>query len=211
MSKLRGLRERKKLDTKRGIAEIATRLFMKRGFDAVTVADIAAAANVSRMTVFNYFPRKEDLFFDREDETKQIIRNTLVRRLGLSPAEAMRDLARQLIEKGHPFATFTASSARYWRTVTQSVALSARFREMRDELSKEVSSMLMESIGRSRPEAEAQLFAWLLVASLSVAHAEGLRLHRERQTNSSAQKAFLDIFDRGIGGITAALKGTPYV
>ena len=93
MSKLRGLRERKKLDTKRGIAEIATRLFMKRGFDVVTVADIAAAANVSRMTVFNYFPRKEDLFFDREDETKQIIRNILVRRVSLSPAEAMRDLA----------------------------------------------------------------------------------------------------------------------
>jgi AcrR family transcriptional regulator len=211
MSTPRGLREKKKLDTKRGIAEIATRLFMKRGFDAVTVADIAAAANVSKMTVFNYFSRKEDLFFDREDETKQIIRNALMRRRGLSPAVAMRDLAQQLIEQGHPFATFTASSARYWRTVAESVTLSARLREMRDELSKEVSSILSQSMGSSSSAAEAELFACLLVASLSVAHAEGLRLHRKRKTNSTAQKAFLDIFDRGIGGITAALKGTPYV
>jgi AcrR family transcriptional regulator len=210
MATPKGLREKKKLGTRRGIAEVATRLFMKHGFDAVTVGDIAAAANVSKMTVFNYFPRKEDLFFDREDEIKQIIRNALTPRRGLSPAGAMRALARQLIEQRHPFATFTASSARYWRTVTESVALSARFREIRDELSKEVSSMLTESIGLSRPEAEAELFAWLLVASLCVAHAEGLQLHRAKQTNSMAQKAFLDIFGRGISGITAALKGTPY-
>lgn len=58
-----GLRERKKLQTRRDIFEASQRLFARRGFDAVTVADIARAANVSEMTVFNHFPTKEDLFY----------------------------------------------------------------------------------------------------------------------------------------------------
>jgi AcrR family transcriptional regulator len=58
-----GLRERKKQQTWGLIAQTAHRLFQEHGFDAVTVADIARAADVSRKTVFNYFPTKEDLFY----------------------------------------------------------------------------------------------------------------------------------------------------
>ncbi|GAA0390638.1 TetR family transcriptional regulator [Acrocarpospora corrugata] len=56
-----GLREQKKLLTRRAIHETALALFLERGFDAVSVAEVAAAAQVSKMTVFNYFPTKEDL------------------------------------------------------------------------------------------------------------------------------------------------------
>jgi AcrR family transcriptional regulator len=59
-----GLRESKKLQMRQEIADTAMRLFVKRGFDHVTVAEVAAAARVSEKTVFNYFPTKEDLFFD---------------------------------------------------------------------------------------------------------------------------------------------------
>ena len=59
-----GLREAKKLHTRQAIADEAMRLFVTRGFDAVTVAEVAEAAGVSEKTVFNYFPTKEDLFFD---------------------------------------------------------------------------------------------------------------------------------------------------
>ena len=58
-----GLRERKKQQTWGLIAQTARRLFQEHGFDAVTVADIARAADISRKTVFNYFPTKEDLFY----------------------------------------------------------------------------------------------------------------------------------------------------
>src|SRR5438046_6742752 len=58
-----GLRERKKQQTHQAIAEAAQQLFAKRGFEAVTVAEVAAAADVSEATVFNYFPTKEDLFY----------------------------------------------------------------------------------------------------------------------------------------------------
>jgi AcrR family transcriptional regulator len=58
-----GLRERQKQQTRRLIFETASRLFAERGFDAVTVAEVARAADVSEMTVFNHFPTKEDLCF----------------------------------------------------------------------------------------------------------------------------------------------------
>ena len=58
-----GLRARKKRQTRAAIAAAAMDLFQARGFDAVTIADIAAAADVSRKTIFNYFPAKEDLVF----------------------------------------------------------------------------------------------------------------------------------------------------
>ncbi|WP_329456196.1 TetR/AcrR family transcriptional regulator [Streptomyces sp. NBC_01497] len=56
-----GLRERKRAQTQRSIWSEAIALFLEHGFEAVTVNRIAAAANVSKMTVFNYFPTKEDL------------------------------------------------------------------------------------------------------------------------------------------------------
>ena len=73
-----GLRERKKQQTRQLIADTARRLFAERGFDAVTVAEIARAAEVAEKTVFNYFPTKEDLFYRRlegfEDELLDAIR-----------------------------------------------------------------------------------------------------------------------------------------
>src|ERR1700689_4983850 len=91
-------RSRKRLATRQGISNAATRLFFERGFDHVTVDEIAAAADVGRMTVFNHFPRKEDMFFDLDEEIREMLRETLRRRpVQIAPLEALRLLAHRLV------------------------------------------------------------------------------------------------------------------
>lgn len=78
MDNTTGLRENKKLRTRRRLAATALELFLERGFDSVSVADVAAAAEVSKPTLFRYFPSKEDLVLDRfadhQDEAARIVR-----------------------------------------------------------------------------------------------------------------------------------------
>ncbi|HEU5476475.1 MAG TPA: TetR family transcriptional regulator [Gaiellaceae bacterium] len=81
-----GLRETKKLRTRQAIADAAMRLFVKRGFDHVTVGDIAQEAGVSEKTVFNYFPTKEDIFFDEVPERLEALADTV---RGRQPAESL--------------------------------------------------------------------------------------------------------------------------
>ncbi|WP_069625833.1 TetR/AcrR family transcriptional regulator [Streptomyces niveus] len=72
-----GLRERKKRQTYERLSETAIALFLEKGFEKVSVAEIAAAAEVSKPTLFRYFPAKEDLvlhrFADHEDEAARVV------------------------------------------------------------------------------------------------------------------------------------------
>ncbi|MGA5816720.1 TetR family transcriptional regulator [Kitasatospora sp. NPDC094028] len=74
-----GLRERKKERTRRAISEAAIALFLEHGFDQVSVADVAAAAEVSKPTLFSYFPTKEDLvvhrFADHQEQAADVVRH----------------------------------------------------------------------------------------------------------------------------------------
>ncbi|NEB81125.1 TetR family transcriptional regulator, partial [Streptomyces sp. SID14478] len=72
-----GLRERKKQRTRQTLSETAIRLFLEKGYDKVSVAEVAAAAEVSKPTLFRYFAAKEDLvlhtFADHEDEAARVV------------------------------------------------------------------------------------------------------------------------------------------
>jgi AcrR family transcriptional regulator len=86
-----GLRARKKARTRAHIAGTAARLFGEHGYEKVSVADVAAAAEVSEQTVFNYFPTKRDLVLDRDDEVRSRLPERVRGRAeGISPAEAVR-------------------------------------------------------------------------------------------------------------------------
>ncbi|MEV6182325.1 TetR family transcriptional regulator [Streptomyces sp. NPDC052016] len=87
-----GLRERKKQRMFRTVSDIAVRLFVERGFDAVSVAEVAAAAEISKPTLFRYFPAKEDLVLyriaDHEREAADVVAEA--RTAGVPPLAALR-------------------------------------------------------------------------------------------------------------------------
>jgi len=94
-----GLRERKKRAARQGIAAAARRLFAERGFDAVTVAEVAAAAGVSEKTVFNYFPTKEDLAFaGREEGIAQFVEAITQRPPGSSALDVFRSMTHTVLD-----------------------------------------------------------------------------------------------------------------
>jgi AcrR family transcriptional regulator len=86
-----GLRERKKQRTRSRIAGAAAELFAARGYERVTVADVARAADVSEQTVYNYFPAKENLVLDQDEALRErLVRLVRDRPPGVSPAAALR-------------------------------------------------------------------------------------------------------------------------
>ncbi|MFF3317689.1 TetR family transcriptional regulator [Streptomyces sp. NPDC003035] len=98
-----GLRERKKERTRRAISDAAVALFLEKGFDAVSVAEVADAAEVSKPTLFRYFPAKEDLalhrFADHEDEAARVVAG---RGEGVSPLDALRAHVLAGLERREP-------------------------------------------------------------------------------------------------------------
>lgn len=204
-------RTRKRLANRQAISDVATRLFMEHGFDHVTVDQIAAAADVGRMTVFNHFPRKEDMFFDRERAPYDMASAALRRRgEGISPIEALRLLAHRMVEERQPMLPLNRGMQRFVTTGMASEALKARARQMRSELEGELAGLLAASVHRST-DADAHLVAGLLVATWSVAFLQSFgAVIRDGDVVAAAQ-IFLGLIDRGMAGVSAAFAETPYV
>ena len=153
-----GLRERKKQQVRERISGIATMLFLERGFDEVSVAEIAEAAGVSKMTVFNYFPRKEDLFFDRWPAFAEMITAAVRERPSTQSApDALRDMWLGLLDRRHPLSGMHDDRiGSFFRVVLASPALRARVREAIEEVETLVAALFAEA-GEARPEMTAAL------------------------------------------------------
>jgi AcrR family transcriptional regulator len=204
-------RSRKRLTTRRAISLAADRLFFERGFENVTVDQIAAAADVGRMTVFNHFPRKEDMFFDRDEEGRETLREALRQRdPRITPIETLRLLAHRLLSEQVPYLEFSDRSQGFIATVAGSETLKARARAIRDELAQVAAVALAECVGRDPTDPDAQLAANLLLAIWSVAFIAAHRSFRETRDSERANAAFLAIVDKGSLGLKAAMAGTPY-
>ena len=211
MSNPPDLRSRKRLATRQGISNAATRLFREHGFDQVTVDQIAAAAQVGRMTVFNHFPRKEDMLFDRYAETRALLRKALQGRdAGTAPIEAYCLLAHRLVAQKSPLVEFSADSQSFVKVVEGSETLKARARAIRDELARVVAAALAESAGRPANDPDAWLAASLLLAAWSVALVQAHQAFRQRRSAQAARDVFLAVVDKGAIGLKAAMAGTAY-
>ena len=171
MSSTVGRRERKKAEVRQRISDAATGLFLRHGFDRVSVSEIAEAADVARPTVFAHFPRKEDLFFDRYPEVAgPLTRAIRERPAGTSPVSALSDTLVAAAQAGQPPYGMQADMIPWWRTVAASRALQARARELADQLVAELAGA-MAATGTAEPE----LAAALVVAACRTVHLQAIR------------------------------------
>ena len=155
-----GLRERKKRQTRQYISDVATGLFIERGFDAVTVAEIADAANVSVNTVYNYFPAKEDLFFDRSAGlVDRMVRWVRGRSKGESAAVAVLRELREEIEAVSPRVGLMPGYAAFMRVIEDAPALRSRLWAIGQEVQVNLEEALREETGAADEDPMPHLIA----------------------------------------------------
>jgi len=153
-----GLRERKKEETRRRIAGAALELFAARGYDAVTVNEVAAAADVAKATLFAYFPSKESLVLHGVggDDLAGVVAG---RPDGWAPLDALRAYARGLAAE--PVADVPALVTRV-RVIADSPALRAGANGLEDRQRRALAAALAAEY----PQIEAALMAAQITASL---------------------------------------------
>jgi AcrR family transcriptional regulator len=141
-----GLRERHKQETRQAISGAATRMFIARGFDAVTITQVAEAAGVAKMTVTNYFPRKEDLVFDRAEAiVRSLADAATTRRDGESILAAIRrDYAERAARAD---VTLGLSDPAFARMISTSPVLAARNREILDQAERALGDAIAAETG----------------------------------------------------------------
>lgn len=198
---MESLRERKKAETRQRIADVATAMFVERGFDNVPITEIAEAAGVSKVTVFNYFPRKEDIFFDRFPQAHELLTTAIRdRRTDEPPLSALRRLFNSLAEQRHPLGGFEDRYVHFWRTVLDSPALRARVREAIEEFEWHLTDLL------TGIDPHPRLTAALVVAAVRTAYVETatrmLAGATADEVNPDHLVAINRVFDILTGGLT---------
>jgi AcrR family transcriptional regulator len=201
-----GLRERKKEQTRQAIREAALRLFAERGFDGVTVAEIAGAADVSVATLFNYFPTKEDLVYARM-ETFEADLITAIRER--EPGETvLAAFSRFILDIGGLLASKDAEAserlAAIARIVTASPALLAREREISAHYTQSLAALIAEETEAAADDLTPSVAANAL---MGVHRAMLAQVRSRLLTRTSNQRLARDIHSRAAQALQRLERG----
>jgi AcrR family transcriptional regulator len=159
-----GLRERKKQQTRQLILDAATRLFVERGFDGVTVSEIARAAELSEMTVFNYFPTKEDLVFGRMEFFEEQLVAAVQQRA--PEAAAVAAFGRMMLAGIDQLTARTEMIAKAAMLIRASPTLQAREREITARYTARLAGVFTAETGSAEDDIE----AWTAASALMAVH-----------------------------------------
>jgi AcrR family transcriptional regulator len=187
-----GLRERKKQKTRESIQRTALQLFERQGYEETTIDQIAAAAEISPSTFFNYFPTKEDVvLFDAYDPVairmflerpKDEPLNVGLRKVLESLAAAFERDERMVLARGRFFLEVPELRARMWDEVERTQLL--------------IVEMLAERSGRSPDDFELLVTARIVIAALLEASKEWLRTNGRTGLVELTNRA-LDVVESG--------------
>ncbi len=215
-----GLRERKKKLMRQLISDTATLMFLQRGFDEVRVSEIAAACEVSEKTVYNYFPTKESLVLDREEDSATALRRALgPDATHASPVDAVIAI---LSDEMDQFVHFLNSSdhahfveiVRFNDLIEGTPALKAARSEMMDRLAQVAARAMAARVGIDPEDPEPQVAADALIALWRVYYRAILRYSSEVRTPHEIRDAVLQdvrragrLIDSGLWAFTTSVPG----
>ncbi|WP_344859952.1 TetR/AcrR family transcriptional regulator [Amycolatopsis ultiminotia] len=148
-----GLRERKKRETVQRIAETALGLFVERGFDAVTIAEVAAAADVSVNTVYNHFRVKEDLVLPPDEASADRLAGIVrAREPGVSAADAVLAHLRGEIRRRARTVGLSPGFGRVLPMMLAAPTLAARLRDLGAQMVAELATLLAGEAGAGQED-----------------------------------------------------------
>jgi AcrR family transcriptional regulator len=210
-----GLRERKKAQTRQLIADTAWRLFADRGFERVTVAEVAREAQVAVATVFNYFPTKEDLFFFRLEAFGADLVEAVAARAAGEPALAA--FRRQLLGAGGLLAQVEAGDVQALerlRTMNRVIADSPALQAREQQAFARTAAALADRLAADTGELDAQVAANALIGvqRALVGYTRRRVLAEERPAGLAAdvralgERAFA-LLEDGLGGYAPGRAG----
>jgi AcrR family transcriptional regulator len=161
------LRETKKAQSRERIAQVAKELFTRHGYDDVTVEQVAQAAAVSKKTVFNYFPTKEDLVFDRaEDRASALLTAVTQRDDQTSVLESFRQLClAQVSGLARLRAEVAASAGGPFELMKSNPALRRKMHEVNAELTRLLAEALAIESGATAEDPVTVVIAGALIGA----------------------------------------------
>ncbi|MEV0202227.1 TetR/AcrR family transcriptional regulator [Nonomuraea sp. NPDC050691] len=156
-----GLRERKKRQTRQRLSEVATRLFVERGFDHVTIAEVADAAEVSVNTVYNYFASKEDLVLPPEEASPHRLADMVRARAPGQPAvRAVLEHLREEVRRRERRLGLTEGFGRVLEMMRATPTLMARLEDLGREMTDTLAACLAEETGAAPDDPLPRVVAW---------------------------------------------------
>jgi AcrR family transcriptional regulator len=182
-----GLRELKKARTRQLIADVAARLFAEEGYEHVAVSDVAREAEVSEQTVYNYFPTKEKLVIDRDQQIQdQLVDLIRTRAPGVSAAAAIRDFVLASVD------TIRTIPAEIWRgelghLAVMSPTVNRLLLEMTDRQADAIAAAISDTTPVIAEVARLQGIAIASVFQIIFKHA-GRRTHEGRTQTEIADE-----------------------
>jgi AcrR family transcriptional regulator len=166
MTQQPGLRERKKQRTRQLIADTAMRLFLERGFDAVTVAEVARAAEVDAKTVYNYFPSKPLLLYHRLESFETALLEAV---RGRRPGESILAAFTRFVTESHGLLADEGASRQLTavgRMIVSSPTLLAHEQQVFARFTASLAALIAEETGTRVEDAQ----PWVVAGALMGYH-----------------------------------------
>ena len=159
-----GLRERKRQQTRERLTRVAMALFLERGFEATTLDDIAAAADISRRSFFHYFASKEDVVFAwQEDSTAAFVAAVAARPAGESMLAAAENAIAAIVRQIEPGEAMAMACLK-----RDNPALQARDQVKYEKLERALAEALGKRAGHKTEKLEARLVAMIATGAMRI-------------------------------------------